>query len=135
MRIVVIDGQGGGLGRQLISGIKKMCPENELIAVGTNSVATSTMLKAGADCAATGENAVIVNCRNADVIVGPVGIVIADSICGEISPQMAVAVGQSRAKRILLPVNMCDNIIVSAGRASILTMVQDAVEAIQNTTA
>ena len=70
------------------------------------------MLKAGADYAATGENAVIVGCRKADIIIGPVGIVIADALHGEISPKMAVAIGQSNAKRILIPVNHCDNIIV-----------------------
>lgn len=108
MNILVIDGQGGGIGRQLISSLKAARPIDTLIAVGTNSAATSAMLKAGADDAATGENAVIVNCRNADVIVGPVGIAIADSLMGEITPAMAKAVGQSRAKRILIPLNRCN---------------------------
>lgn len=111
MNILVVDAQGGGIGKQVVSAIKKRFPEVEITAVGTNSLAMSAMLKAGADHAATGENAVVAGCRNSDVIIGPVGIVIADSLFGEITPAMAVAVGQSRAKRILIPVNHCDNII------------------------
>lgn len=112
MNILVVDAQGGGIGKQIVSAIKKQLPENEITAVGTNALALSAMLKAGADHGATGENAVIVGCRSADVIIGPIGIVIADSLFGEITPAMAIAVGQSRAKRILLPMNHCDNIIV-----------------------
>lgn len=112
MNILVIDGQGGGIGQQLISQIKKNFPQVSLTAVGTNTLATTAMLKAGADIGATGENAVIVACRKANVIIGPVGIVIADSLYGEITPAMAVAVAQADAKRILLPFNHCDNIIV-----------------------
>ena len=82
--VLVIDGQGGGLGRQLVAAIAAACPEAELTAVGTNSLAANAMLKAGAARAATGENAVVVNCRHADVIVGPIGIVIADALLGEI---------------------------------------------------
>lgn len=111
MHVLVLDAQGGGIGKQVVSVIKKQLPEIEVTAVGANSLAMSAMLKAGADHAATGENAVIVGCRSADVIIGPVGIVIADSLFGEITPAMAVAVGQSRAKRILIPINHCDNII------------------------
>ena len=80
MKILVIDGQGGGLGRQLVSALKAAFPESEIIAVGTNALATSAMLKAGAEHAATGENAVVVNCRKADIIVGASGIAIADSM-------------------------------------------------------
>lgn len=112
MKILVIDAQGGGIGKQVVAGIKQSFPEIEITAVGTNSAATTAMLKAGADHAVTGENAVVVGCRKADVIIGPVGIVIADALYGEITPAMAVAVGQSSAKRILIPVNHCDNIIV-----------------------
>ena len=82
MNILVIDGQGGGLGRQLIQELKERCANAEIVAVGTNSMATGAMLKAGAKLAATGENAVIVCSKKADVIVGPIGIVIADSMLG-----------------------------------------------------
>ncbi|WP_346663150.1 DUF3842 family protein [uncultured Merdimonas sp.] len=128
MKVLIIDGQGGGLGRQLVGAVKEKCPEAEVLAVGTNSTATGAMLRAGADQAATGENAVLVACRKADVIIGPVGIVIADSMLGEITPAMAVAVGQSRARRILLPVNQCDNIVVGAADLSMADKVREAVE-------
>ena len=111
MDILVIDAQGGGVGRQLVAAIKKAFPGHRVTAVGTNSLATSAMLKAGADRAATGENAVVVNCRTADAIVAPIGVVIADAMLGEITPAMALAAGQSPAKRILLP-------IAQIGRAS-----------------
>ena len=111
-KVLVIDGQGGGLGRQLVSALAAACPEAELTAVGTNSLAANAMLKAGASRAATGENAVVVNCRRADVIVGPIGIVIADALLGEITPAMAAAVCQSRAKRVLVPINHCENYVV-----------------------
>ena len=112
MNVLVIDGQGGGLGRQLVAAISAACPEARLTAVGTNSLATSAMLKAGTVRAATGENAVVVNCRTADVIVGPIGIVIADALLGEITPAMAAAVCQSPARRVLVPINHCENIVV-----------------------
>ena len=112
MNVLVIDGQGGGLGRQLVAAISAVCPEARLTAVGTNSLATSAMLKAGTVRAATGENAVVVNCRTADVIVGPIGIVIADALLGEITPAMAAAVCQSPARRVLVPINHCENIVV-----------------------
>ncbi len=112
MNVLVIDGQGGGLGRQLVAAISAACPEARLTAVGTNSLATSAMLKAGTVRAATGENAVVVNCRTADIIVGPIGIVIADALLGEITPAMAAAVCQSPARRVLVPINHCENIVV-----------------------
>ena len=118
MKVLIIDGQGGGLGRQLVSAVKEYDRNIEVLAVGTNSAATNTMLRAGADQAATGENSVVVASARADVIMGPVGIVIADSMLGEITPRMAVAVGQSSAKRILIPVNLCDNIVVGVSDAS-----------------
>lgn len=128
MNILVIDAQGGGLGRQTVSAIKQSFPRYEVTAVGTNSAATTAMLKAGADHAATGENAVIVGCRRADVIVGPIGIVIADALYGEITPNMALAVGQSRAKRILIPVNHCDNIIAGVPDLTLSRLVDSVVE-------
>ncbi|HCA71683.1 MAG TPA: hypothetical protein DEP27_03945 [Ruminococcaceae bacterium] len=131
MNILVIDGQGGGIGKQLIAAIKKRMPNVSVMAVGTNSSATSAMLKAGADNAATGENAVIVGCRTADIIVGPVSIVVADSMLGEVTPPMAAAIGQSPAKRILIPVNRCNNYIVGISDLPIGRLVQAAVDSIQ----
>ena len=119
MNILIIDGQGGGIGKQLVSAIKVRFPTYRITAIGTNSAATSAMLKAGADEAATGENAVVVNCRYADVIIGPVGIAIADSLMGEITPTMAKAIGQSPAKRILLPLNRCNTIIAGVSDLAI----------------
>lgn len=130
MKLLIVDAQGGGFGKQLVSGVKRSFPEVEIIAVGANSVATGAMLKAGADHAATGENAVIVGCRNADLIAGPVGIVIADSLYGEITPAMALAVAQSKAKRILIPYQHCDNIIAGVSELSVGKLIQCAVDEI-----
>ena len=131
MRVLVIDGQGGGLGKQLVTAVKGYDCGIEVIAVGTNSAATNMMLKAGADQAATGENSVVTVCRSADVIMGPVGIVIADAMLGEITPRMALAVGQSAAKRILIPVNLCDNIVVGIENMSMGRRVECAVDALK----
>ena len=115
MNIIVIDGHGGGLGAQVISTILKNFTHITLRAIGTNSAATVQMIKAGATEAATGENAVVVGAKIADVIIGPVGIVIADALLGEVTPKMAVAVGQSPGKRLLIPINQCDNTILGVG--------------------
>ena len=131
MNVLVIDGQGGGLGRQLVAAISAACPEARLTAVGTNSLAASAMLKAGAARAATGENAVVVNCRRADLIVGPIGIVIADALLGEITPAMAAAVCQSRATRVLIPVNHCENYIVGVPEQPIGDLVAAAVQKVK----
>ena len=123
MNILVIDGQGGKLGRKLLESIRKACPEAEITAVGTNSIATQNMLNSGcADHLATGENAVIVACRTAQIIVGPFGIATADAMLGEISPAMANAVASSPAYWVLIPMNLCSTYIagVSAGSAAIL---------------
>lgn len=130
-KVLVIDGQGGGLGRQLVSALAAACPEAELTAVGTNSLAANAMLKAGASRAATGENAVVVNCRHADVIVGPIGIVIADALLGEITPAMATAVCQSSATRVLIPVNHCENYIVGVPDQPIGSLVAAAVQKVK----
>lgn len=128
MNILIIDAQGGGIGKQLVSAVKKNIPEAVVTAVGTNSAATSAMIKAGADNVATGENAVIVNSRRADVIIGPIGIVIADALLGEITPAMAKAVAQSSAKRILIPVNHCDNIVVGVDDLNIGKLIQNVID-------
>lgn len=129
--ILVIDGQGGGIGRQLVENIKKSFSDISLTAVGTNALAAQAMMKAGADHAATGENAVIVGCRKADIIVGPIGIVIADSLWGEITPSMATAIGQSNAVKILLPMNQCSNIIAGVSDLSAGKLIQSSLDEIR----
>lgn len=124
MNILVIDGQGGGIGRQIVQSVRAKMPEASVTAVGTNSIAAAAMLKAGANRAATGENSVVVCCRDADVIIGPVAIVIADSLLGEITPVMAAAVARSEAKRILVPVNCCNNIIAGVPDLSVGRIVE-----------
>ena len=111
-KILVIDGQGGRIGAMLVSEIKKRFPSWEVTAVGTNVLATGAMLKAGADNGATGENPVAVASRTADVIVGPIGIVITDALFGEVTERMAVAVGRSPAEKILIPINKCQTFVV-----------------------
>ena len=128
MNILVIDAQGGGIGRQVITAVRKAYPEIRVTAVGTNSIATAAMLKAGANEAATGENAVVVCCRKADVIIGPVGIVIADALLGEITPAMSAAIGQSNAKKLLIPVNHCNNIVVGVADLSMQKLVEAVVQ-------
>ncbi|MGN0443136.1 MAG: DUF3842 family protein [Acutalibacteraceae bacterium] len=128
MKIVVIDGQGGRLGQLIVEGIKKEAMKADVYAIGTNSIATSAMLKAGADFGATGENPVVVACRDADVITGPIGILSADSLLGEITPAMAVAVGQSRAIKLLLPVNHCNNCVVGVKPLTMGEMVGETIE-------
>ena len=120
------------MGRQLVASIRKEFPKAEITAAGTNSIATSNMLKAGADHAATGENAVVVGSRKADIIIGPVGIAIADSMYGEITPAMAAAVGQSDAKKLLIPMNQCNNVIVGVKNTSMSYMVEAVIEQLRN---
>ena len=127
MNVVVIDGQGGRMGAQIIEGVRAAGLPLEITAIGTNVLATSAMLKAGANRGATGENPVVVACREADVIVGPIGILAADSLLGEITPAMAVAVGQSRAVKLLLPVNQCKNIVVGTQQMTLAQLVAEAV--------
>jgi hypothetical protein len=126
MNIVVIDGQGGQLGAQLIKEIILNFPNEKLTAIGTNAVATAAMLKAGAKQAATGENPVLVACRKADVIIGPIGIVIADSLLGEVTAKMAIAVGQANAVRILIPLNKCENLVAGVTNLNMAALIADA---------
>ncbi|MBR6516479.1 MAG: DUF3842 family protein [Bacilli bacterium] len=129
-KILIIDGQGGQIGSQLIKSIIEY--DVEIMAVGTNSTATNAMLKAGAKNGATGENPVIVGCKTADIIIGPIGIVIADSLYGEITPKMAIAVGQSNAKKILIPINKCDNIIVGVNDLSLTVMIKNVLKIVED---
>lgn len=132
MNILVIDAQGGGIGKQVVTAVHKDFPDDTITAVGTNTAATTAMLKAGADYGATGENAIIVGARKADVIIGPIGIVIADSLLGEITPAMAIAVGQSSAARILIPVSHCDNIVAGTQGLTMKSLLDDVLLTLQN---
>ena len=123
------------MGKQLVAAIRQGVSGVEITAVGTNSAAAAAMRKAGADFSATGENAVVVACRRADVIVGPVGITIADSLLGEITPAMAAAGGQSSAKRVLIPFNHCDNIVVGVSNLSIGALIQETVAILRDLSA
>lgn len=131
MTVLVLDGQGGRLGSQLVKEICARFPGQDLLAVGTNSMATERMLKAGAPRAATGENAVVVACRKADIIVGPIGMVIADALLGEVTPEMAKAVGQSRAIRILLPSDKCETLIAGVTDAGMGALIGDAMNKLE----
>jgi NAD(P)-dependent dehydrogenase (short-subunit alcohol dehydrogenase family) len=116
MRIAVIDGQGGGIGRQIVEAIKHGLPERaEVVALGTNAIATSLMLKAGADEGATGENAIVLNAGKADVIVGVIGIISANSMLGELTPAIARAVAESPAVKLLIPLNRCNIEVIGLG--------------------
>lgn len=130
MTILVIDGQGGKLGKSLVESIKKSFPQVEIMAVGTNSAASEAMRRAGADQVATGENPVIVACRRAQIIAGPIGIAIADALMGEISPAMANAVASSSAYRVLIPMNLCSTYVAGVNQKSSAIM-DDAVEHIR----
>lgn len=130
-KITVIDGQGGKMGRSIIEQLKKQFPEQEILAVGTNSIATSAMLKAGADYGATGENPVIVAARDSDIIIGPIGIVIADSLHGEVTAAMAAAVGRSRACQILMPVNRCNHLVVGCENLSMNDIISLVVQRVK----
>lgn len=118
MTVLVIDGQGGKLGRTLVEAVKRAFPEVFVWAVGTNSQASAAMLKGGADRVATGENPVLVACRKADIIAGPIGIAMADALMGEISPAMANAVASSAAQRVLIPMNLCDTYVAGVSGTS-----------------
>lgn len=131
MRIMVMDGQGGGVGRSLLETLKERFPEAELIAVGTNATATANMMKSGVTSGATGENAVIYNSKRADVIVGPVGIVMANAMLGEITPAMAEAVTSHDAKLILIPMSKCHATIVGVGGKRLGEYIAEAADEIE----
>ena len=127
MKLVIIDGQGGRLGSLLVEAIRKEALNVDPLVIGTNAIATAAMLKAGANQGATGENPVLVACRDADVIVGSLGILSADSLLGEITPNMAVAVGQSKALKLLLPLGRCNNQVIGVKDATMSELVKETV--------
>ena len=131
MRIIVIDGQGGGIGRSLVELLVKNFPDAEVGATGTNSIATETMLKGGPSFAATGENAILFNAAEADVIIGPAGIIMANALHGEISPAIAMAVSSSKAKVVLIPMNHCRAYIAGVEEKKVAEYLQDAIDIIR----
>lgn len=132
MRVVVIDGQSGRIGQLFIERAVAAKLPCTIDCVGTNAIATAAMLKAGAANGATGENPVLVACRTADIIVGPIGILAADSLMGEITPAMAVAVGQSAACKLLLPANQCRNLVAGTQNLSLSKLMDEAVDALRS---
>jgi len=132
MNILIIDGMGGGIGKSIIEQIKSKLADTVITAVGTNSIATSAMLKAGADYGATGENAIIFNCTKADLIIGVTGIVFANAMHGEISPKMAEAVSSSPAHKILLPVDKCNVTIVGIDNKPIQEYINEITAILKN---
>lgn len=134
MRVVVIDGQGGRIGKTIIENLRAELPHLEIIAVGSNSIASAAMLKAGATACASGENAVIYNCGRADIICGPISIAFANSMLGEISPEMAAAVGKSRAKKIFIPMRVGDVMVLGVDEKPVTQYVEEMVRMIREMT-
>lgn len=128
MKILIIDGQGGGMGKSVVEHLKTHFPQLDLIAIGTNSIATAAMLRAGADYGATGENPVIFNCKDADLIIGPIGIVLANALLGEVTPLMALAIGESKAKKILIPMNKCNTYVVGTEELPLPDYIKGVIE-------
>lgn len=132
MKLLIIDGQSGRLGAQIIEGLRKagLSQPHTIIAVGTNALATSAMINAGADQGATGENPVVVQSRTADVIAGPIGITLADAMLGEVTPLMAASVGRSAAQRVLLPSDRCATFVAGVPPMTRKQLIDAAVERI-----
>jgi dihydrodipicolinate reductase len=131
MKILIIDGQGGKMGQAVVEQLKANFPDQELIAIGTNSIATSTMLKAGANMGATGENPAVYNSQDADIIIGPIGIIVANSLLGEVTPKMAAAISGSTAYKILIPSNKCNSHVVSTQNLNLTEYVSLVVEKVK----
>ena len=133
MLIMIVDGQGGGIGKSLIEKLKPVAgPENKIIALGTNSIATANMIKAGADNAATGENAIKYNAARADIIVGSIGIISANSMFGELTPDMAASISESPAAKVIIPVKRCGIFVVGVNIDSMPKMIDEAVNTVMD---
>ncbi len=129
VRILVVDGQGGGMGRAIVERLRREFNDSiELFAVGTNATAAQAMMKAGADAAASGESAVIYNSRKADFIIGPIGILAGGSMLGELSPAMAEAITGSEAEKILLPLNRCGLQVVGVADEPLQTRLDQLID-------
>lgn len=135
MQVLILDAQGGGVGRLLVEGLKRALPEQELTVVGTNALATAAMLRAGAEHGATGENAAVVCAARADLILAPIGMVLCDAMLGEVTPAMAMAVGRSAAHKILIPISRCQTSIAGLPSQTLPEAVDAAVrEAVRRMT-
>ena len=132
MKITIIDGQGGKIGKTIVENLKQRHPNQEIYAIGTNSIATAAMMKAGADYGATGENPCIVNAQDSDIIIGPIGIVFANALLGEITPAIATAVGASKAFKVLIPMNRCNHYLVGCEEAGISEYIRLACEKVDS---
>ena len=128
MKIVVIDGQGGKIGACLVNKILEKKPDLDIYAIGTNSMATAAMIKAGARYSATGENPVIVNSRDADIIIGPIGIINVDAYLGEINSSMVLAITASKARKILIPYSKCNVFVAGVEQLSMDELLNEAVK-------
>ena len=128
LKLIVIDGQGGGVGRSLITALISRMPDQPVIALGTNAQATAAMLKAGADAAATGESAIRYQCKTADIILGVTGILHANAMMGEISPGIAAAVSLSEGQKILIPLERCGLNIAGVGKQPLDSLIRQAAE-------
>jgi Ni,Fe-hydrogenase maturation factor len=132
MKIAVIDGMGGGIGSQVVERLKSLKNNDiEIVALGTNSQATSNMIKSGADDGATGENAVVWMSSKVDIIIGPLAIISANSMMGEISPKMAEAIAISDARKLLLPLSKCNMDIIGLKDLQFKTMFSELLETVK----
>lgn len=132
MRIAVIDGQGGGIGKSIVEKLRLSFGQSlEILALGTNVLATAAMLKAGADEGASGENAILVNASNVDLIVGSLGIIAANSMLGELSPTMARAIAESPVKKILIPLNRCNLHVIGTKNVTLPQYIDELVETVK----
>lgn len=133
MLITVVDGQGGGIGKTMIEKLReKLGDDAEILALGTNALATSLMLRAGANEGATGENAVVVNAPLSDVIVGSVAILAANSMRGELTPRMARAIAESPAEKVLIPLGRCRIHVMGVSGKPLPHYVDDTVDFVRN---
>lgn len=133
MRIAVVDGQGGGIGKAIVEKFRQVFGEGiEIVALGTNSLATALMIKAGANEGATGENAVVYNASKVDIILGPIGIICANSLLGELTPLMARAIAESSAKKVLIPLNRCNVTVAGTQNKPLPHYIDDAIEIVKN---